>query len=168
MLSKRWSIKPQASPDLLARYEGMSPVLAQVLYNRALTTPQDARRFLRAELSSTDPFRLKGMNQAVSRIRQAIKKRELIVVYGDFDADGVTATALLVQALLSLGAVVKPYIPHRVDEGYGLNSEALLKLKRGGAALVITVDCGIRSVQEVEDGKAAGLDIIVTDHHTPG
>lgn len=168
MLPKRWLVKPKAPPDLLARYEGLSPILAQVLYNRAFTNPHDALRFLRADLPDTNPFLMKGMNEAVARIRKAIKQRELIIVYGDFDADGVTATALLVQALRALGAVVKPYIPHRVDEGYGLNSEALLKLARIGAKVVVTVDCGIRSVVEVEDGKAAGLDMIVTDHHTPG
>jgi single-stranded-DNA-specific exonuclease len=109
-----------------------------------------------------------AIDQALARIRRAIKAGERIVIYGDFDADGVTSTALLVQVLKALGANVTPYIPHRVDEGYGLNGEALLKLARSGAKLVITVDCGIRSVDEVEDGKACGLDIIVTDHHSLG
>ncbi len=168
MLPRRWVVKPSAAPDLLARYDGMSPVLAQVLYNRSFTTPHDAARFLRADADAYDPFQMKGMHQAVRRIVRAIEEWEPVVVYGDFDADGVTATALLVQALRALDARVTPYIPHRVDEGYGLNSDALLKLARGGAKLVITVDCGIRSVQEVEDGKAAGLDIIVTDHHSLG
>jgi single-stranded-DNA-specific exonuclease len=168
MFLKNWLLKPAAPAEYLARNSGIHPVLAQVLYNRNLTTSADALRFLRGEPEKTDPFQLKGMNRAVARIRQAIKRRELIVVYGDFDADGVTATALLVQALQALKANVRPYIPHRVDEGYGLNSDALLKLKRKGVSLVITVDCGIRSIQDVEDGKAAGLDIIVTDHHSIG
>src|SRR5258707_8827288 len=111
---------------------------------------------------------MRGMAQAVSRIRTAIKKQELIVVYGDFDADGVTSTTLLVTVLQALGANVKPYIPHRVDEGYGLNVQALEKLARRGVKLVITVDCGIRSLAEVEAGKARGLDIIITDHHSVG
>lgn len=151
----------------------MSAVLAQTLYNRGLTDEAVAARFLQAD----DPaaggvlgFRGKrlSIDRALSRIRQAIKARELIAVYGDFDADGVTSTALLMQTLRSLGANAVAYIPHRVDEGYGLNSDALIRLARQGVKLVITVDCGIRSSVEVEDGKAAGLDIIVTDHHTIG
>src|SRR5690606_33762331 len=90
------------------------------------------------------------------------------VVYGDFDADGVTSTALLVQALQALGARVEPYIPHRVDEGYGLNFEALRTLHRQGTSLVVTVDCGIRPVEEVAYGRRLGLDLIVTDHHSVG
>lgn len=143
-------------------------MLAQVLYNRGFLEPLEARRFLDAQTDNTNPFLMKGVNQAVARIRQAIKNRELIIVYGDFDADGVTSTVLMVQTLTAMNAVVKPYIPHRVDEGYGLNSTALLRLAREGAKLIITVDCGIRSVEDVEAGKAAGLDIIITDHHSIG
>jgi single-stranded-DNA-specific exonuclease len=168
MLSKRWLLAPVAPPGLLRQYRGMSPVLAQVLYNRGFHDPQEAYKFLYAKESSPNPFSMKGMSQAVARIRQAIKRHEPIIVYGDFDCDGVTSTTLLVQVLHSLNAVVKPYIPHRVDEGYGLNSHALQKLAQKGVKLVITVDCGIRSVEEVEAGKAAGLDIIITDHHSIG
>ncbi len=172
-LSKHWDVAPPAEADHLRSYRGMSPILAQVLYNRGLTDPLDAHDFLNADdLSGGSLLAIKGrrtsIDRALARIRTAIKRRELIVVYGDFDADGVTSTALLVQTLRALGANVQPYIPHRVDEGYGLNSEALLKLARKGVKLVVTVDCGIRSVQEVEDGKAYGLDIIITDHHSVG
>jgi single-stranded-DNA-specific exonuclease len=150
----------------------MSPVLAQVLYNRGFTEPETATRFLYARDVSTNPFdnktKMKGIDAAVARLRARIKDRDPIVVYGDFDADGVTSSVLMVQTLEALGAVVKPYIPHRVDEGYGLNSQALLKLARHGVKLVITVDCGIRSVKEVEDGLAYGLDMIITDHHSIG
>jgi single-stranded-DNA-specific exonuclease len=166
--SKRWVVASTAPPELIARYRGMSPIIAQVLYNRGFEDPNAAFRFLYSEADDYNPYLLKGMNAAVARIRVAIKRQEPIIVYGDFDADGVTATALLTQALRALGAQVKPYIPHRIDEGYGLNSEALVKLARAGVKLVITVDCGIRSVQEVDDGKRAGLDIIVTDHHSVG
>lgn len=161
-------IADPAPEGLLRQYGSTGPILAQTLYNRGFVDPLEAERFLHAEDEQTNPFLMKGMNAAVARIRQAIRKRELIVVYGDFDADGVTATALMIQVLTALNALVKPYIPHRVDEGYGLNNQALLKLAREGAKLVITVDCGIRSVDEVEEGKAAGLDIIVTDHHSIG
>jgi single-stranded-DNA-specific exonuclease len=147
----------------------MGPVLAQTLYNRGFHDPEEAYRFLHChDEPFTSPFQMKGVNQAVSRIRQAIRNQELIIVYGDFDADGVTSTTLMMQTLQSLNANVKPYIPHRVDEGYGLNSQALLKLKHAGAKVIITVDCGIRSVEDVEVGKSVGLDIIVTDHHSIG
>lgn len=172
-LAKHWLVVPPAAADRLRAYEGMSPVIAQILYNRGLTDPDEARDFLYADdLSSGSLLAMKGRNAAIhtaiSRIRKAIKLKERIVVYGDFDADGVTSTVLLVETLKALGAQVQPYIPHRVDEGYGLNSEALLRLARKGIRLVITVDCGIRSVQEVEDGNAYGLDMIVTDHHSVG
>jgi single-stranded-DNA-specific exonuclease len=166
--TKRWLLAPKAPPEHLRRYPGIGLILAQILYNRGFDNPEEARRFLVAKNVGGNCFSMKGMNQAVARLRQAIKQRELIIVYGDFDADGVTSTVLLMQVLQALNAVVKPYIPHRVDEGYGLNSEALLKLAKAGAKVVLTVDCGIRSVQEVEDGKAAGLDIIITDHHSIG
>ncbi len=147
-------------------------MLAQVLYNRGFVEPEAATRFLYARDVSVNPLdnktKMKGIDSAVARLRGAIKKREPIVVYGDFDADGVTSSVLMVQTLEALGAVVKPYIPHRVDEGYGLNSQALLKLARHGVKLVITVDCGIRSVKEVEDGLAYGVDLIITDHHSIG
>jgi single-stranded-DNA-specific exonuclease len=171
---KQWIVAPKVSPDFLRRYRGMSPVLAQILYNRGFTDSESAYQFLYAEditsgaLLTLKRARENAIDRALSRVRQAIARREIIVVYGDFDADGVTSTALLVQVLKSLGAEAYPYIPHRVDEGYGLNSDALLRLSRRGAKLIITVDCGIRSVQEVEDGKAYGLDIIITDHHSMG
>jgi single-stranded-DNA-specific exonuclease len=168
MLSKHWVLATPTSPDVLRRFRGMGPVLAQTLFNRGFTDPEIAYQFLHGGKVDTNPFQMKGMNEAVSRIRRAIKNKELIIVYGDFDADGVTSTTLLVQTLTAMNAVVKPYIPHRVDEGYGLNSQALLKLAHAGAKLIITVDCGIRSVEDVEDGKAVGLDIIITDHHSIG
>jgi single-stranded-DNA-specific exonuclease len=107
------------------------------------------------------------MSQAVTRLRQAIRRRERIAIYGDFDVDGVTATALLVQTLSALGGQVEPYIPNRVDEGYGLNLPALRHLWQRGVRLVVTVDCGIRSIDEVAKASR-GLDLIITDHHSPG
>jgi single-stranded-DNA-specific exonuclease len=110
---------------------------------------------------------MKGMDQAVARLRSAIHRDEPIAVYGDFDVDGVTATALLVETLSALGAQVEPYIPHRVDEGYGLHLDALRRLWLDGIRVVVTVDCGIRSVKEVQQASR-GLDLIITDHHTLG
>ena len=170
--SKRWnikSIKSPVPPAVRSRLRGISssPVVAQVLYNRGLEDAELARAFLRGELPLHDPFRLKDLPEAVDRICQAIQQGEPIVVYGDFDADGVTATVLLVQALQSLGGKVQPYIPDRVDEGYGLNEQALGKLADQGIRLVITVDSGIRSVAEARYARRHGLDLIITDHHHP-
>lgn len=167
-LQKRWLVAPPVPPELLRQYRGMSPTLAQVLYNRGFIEPEAAYQFIYTKECSHSPFDLTDMPKVVERIRRAIRNREPIVVYGDFDADGVTSTMLMVQALRAFGAQVTPYIPHRVDEGYGLNSPALIKMAQKGVKLVITVDCGIRSVQEVLDGRAAGLDIIITDHHSLG
>ncbi len=167
--AKRWrkaNLIPDSVLHLLRDYH---PVMAQVLYNRGQDTAERARMFLQGgDDALHNPFHMHGMPQAVQRIRQAIRKGELIAIYGDFDADGVTSTALLTQTIEGLGGRVMPYIPNRVDEGYGLNTEALRLLRDRGVRLVVTVDCGIRSVDEVRDGVALGLDMIVTDHHSIG
>jgi single-stranded-DNA-specific exonuclease len=166
---KRWRALPATPANTLARLRVDHPVLAQVLYNRGQDTAEKAGVFLEGGSATLhNPFLMHGMVEAVARIRRAIKGDELIAVYGDFDADGVTSTALLVQALRGLGGRVRPYIPNRVDEGYGLNTNALDQLQEEGARLVLTVDCGIRSVDEVAYGKRIGLDMIVTDHHSVG
>ncbi len=167
-MKPNWQIAPPAPADHLARFPQLSPLVVQLLYNRGITAPRDVRDFLAGARSEDNPFRLKGMNQAVTRLRQAIRQGEQVAIYGDFDADGVTATALLVDALSALGARVKPYIPHRVDEGYGLNTGALRQLASQGIKVVVTVDCGIRSIREVSYGRELGLDFIVTDHHSVG
>jgi single-stranded-DNA-specific exonuclease len=171
MVSKNWRISPPVPPEYLRRYErkGIHPLLAQVLYNRGLTELDNAYAFLTAEGgASFNAFQITDIAKAVSRVKRAIRAGELIVVYGDFDADGVTSTALVMTVLYKLGAKAKFYIPNRVDEGYGLNVEALQTIHSWGAKLVITVDCGIRSVTEVTAGNAMGLDMIVTDHHSLG
>ncbi len=166
---KRWQIAPCVSSLVLARFTArqLHPLVVQILYNRGITTPEQAEAFLTPDALVGNPFQMRGVNEAVDRIRRAIRAGEAIAVYGDFDVDGVTATALLVQTLESLGAQVKPYIPHRIDEGYGLNLDALKQLKEQGVSVVITVDCGVRSLPEVAFGKQIGLDMIVTDHHAP-
>lgn len=170
IVPKRWQVAPFAPRDWLESLPEYGWIMAQVLFNRGIDTPEKAELFLEGTTELHDPnlFKMAGMNDAVQRILTAVKKREPVVVYGDFDADGVTSTALLVQTLRAVGANVRPYIPHRVDEGYGLNTPALRELAKQGVKLVITVDCGIRSVEEVKEGTAAGLDIIVTDHHSIG
>ncbi len=167
-INKRWQtatlLTPQAD-ELLAAFP---PILRQLLFNRGYATDADARAFLRAQTSfDPDPFQMTGMETAVARISSAIHDKEHIAVYGDYDVDGVTATALLVQALRYLGGQVEPYIPNRFDEGYGLNPEALLALKQQGTTLVISVDCGIRSPAEALYAQTIGVDLIITDHHQP-
>ncbi len=165
---KRWVVAPPPPPEVAARLSHLHPVLVRVLARRGITTADEADIFLYGGALSDNPYRLKGMNEAVTRLRFALRRGERIAVYGDFDADGVSSTALMTAALRSLGADVRPYIPHRVDEGYGLNFDALDQLKEEGCRVVVTVDCGIRSVEEVAHGQRLGLDMIVTDHHSIG
>jgi single-stranded-DNA-specific exonuclease len=166
---KRWVIAPLAPTDHLKRFPDIAPLVVQILYNRGITDPDEMAAFLQADrpTSTVDLFRMAGMNRTIDRIRRAFKANEPIAIYGDYDVDGVTATALLVQTLAAFGANVRPYIPRRADEGYGLNPEALQHLKDDGVRLVITVDCGVRSLTEVAFAKSIGLDLIVSDHHMP-
>ncbi len=164
---KRWQIAQPVSGPHLARFPDLPPLIVQLLHNRGIDDPALGTEFLAGRFSGDDPFQLKGMAQAVDRLRRAIRRGEQIAIYGDFDTDGVTATVLLVEVLSALGAQVEPYIPHRVDEGYGLNLSALRHLYRRGVRLVVTVDCGIRSLYEV-DQASRGLDLIITDHHSVG
>lgn len=166
---KRWVIAPPAPAGLLRQYRGIHPILAQVLYNRGMVTPEAAQTFLNSKSTRHNPMTMPDMAKAVGRLRQALSKQEPIVVYGDFDADGVTSTALMVQNLRRLGAKhVKAYIPNRVDEGYGLNQRAIDELHREGYTLIVTVDCGIRALDEVAYARTLGIDVIVTDHHALG
>ncbi len=168
MHNKRWVIQPPITPQADEALVKFPYVLKQILFNRGYGTDAEARVFLKAEPNSnTDPFQLIGMGSAVDRIRYAIEHSEPIAIYGDYDVDGVTATALLVQALEGLGANVRGYIPNRFDEGYGLNKDALDFLKADGVKLVITVDCGIRSPDEALHARTIGLDLIISDHHHP-
>ncbi len=164
----RWNLLPPAPDKHLDSSSGFPPLLAQLLYNRGVREPSQLEPFLTADKRlSADPSLLPDMNLAVARIYRALLSGENIAIYGDFDADGITATALLVKGLSSLGGRVTPYIPHRLTEGYGLKTAALENLHNRGVSLVITVDCGITAVAEVKRAKRAKLDIVITDHHTP-
>lgn len=166
--NKRWVVAPPITVQADEALAKFPPILKQILFNRGLATDADARTFLKAEPSAdTNPFQLTGMAATVDRICYALEKNEPIAIYGDYDVDGVTATALLVQALGALGGNVRGYIPNRFDEGYGLNKEALDSLKADGVKLVITVDCGIRSPDEAAHARTIGLDLIISDHHHP-
>ena len=162
---KRWEIMPPAPAELLASFPDLPPLIVQLLYNRQIRTSDEIEAFLTRSFALDNPFLLKGMNEAVTRLRQAIRTRETIAVYGDYDVDGVTATALLVPTLRALGAQVIPYIPNRMDEGYGLNNAALDALAGQGIRIIVTVDCGVRSVAEAAFARRLGLDLIITDHH---
>jgi single-stranded-DNA-specific exonuclease len=150
----------------LAAQAGFHPIIARLMVARGITDADTALSFLSSDLSTlSDPRILLGMDRAVDRIRSAVSSHESIVVFGDYDVDGVTGAALLYLALRDMGARVTSYIPDRMTEGYGLNSTALEGIKAGGGELVITVDCGISAVQQAAAARTLGLDLIITDHH---
>ncbi|MBI5934249.1 MAG: single-stranded-DNA-specific exonuclease RecJ [Chloroflexi bacterium] len=164
----RWLLQTRITPEADAALASHPPILRQILFNRGIATSDEAEAFLRAEPNfDTDPFLMKDMRVAVDRIRAALAEREPIAVYGDYDVDGVTATALLVQFLRALGGDIQEYIPNRFEEGYGLNNDALDKLHADGIRLVISVDCGVRSPDEARHARDLGLDLIISDHHEP-
>ena len=166
-LSKKWEIAPQISTQQTERFPALPPLLLQLLHNRGLTDPAEIERFMSGTWQEPDLYLLPDLERAVDVLLRAIRRREKIAVYGDFDADGITATALLVHAFTGLGADVMPYIPRRVDEGYGVNLGALRHLYGQQVRLVVTVDCGIRAVKEIDQARR-GLEFIVTDHHSVG
>jgi len=161
-----WKLLPDAEKPLLFR--GAGSLVSRLLYNRGITDHSGAEIFLKADKRlAIDPFSVPDMHQAVNRVYKALLSGEKIAIYGDFDADGITATALLVQGLSELGGDVVPYIPHRMQEGYGLRIPALEKLHKQGVTLVITVDTGITAFAEIERARKMGMEILVTDHHVP-
>ena len=170
----RWLVAPDIPDDspLQTAEDAIHPVLRHILFNRGLRHPGQIQAFLANHyLESRDPSLLADMDRAVDRIGRALKDGEMIVIYGDFDADGVTSTVLLTEVLRDMAddrRLIVPYIPDRVDEGYGLNLEALTSLRQKGAHLVISVDCGIRSPVEAAHARSIGLDMIITDHHSLG
>jgi single-stranded-DNA-specific exonuclease len=164
----RWELNPSIPEDIAENLKDYSPVFRQLLYNRNLTTAAKAEAFLTAAPVDHAGQKLLNTDKAVDRIGQALHSNEKIAIYGDYDADGVTATALMFQTLTALGADVITYIPDRFREGYGLNITALDRLKDEGISLVVTVDCGIRALDQAEHAAAIGLDLLITDHHTTG
>ncbi len=164
---RNWHIKnepPNAS--WLARKVGVSRMLATLLLNRDISDPDSAESFLSPRLAHLrDPFLFKDMDSAVELIVSGFAARKRITIYGDYDADGLTATALMVDFFSKLKCPVSFYIPHRLEEGYGLNERAIKGIAEGGTELVITVDCGISSPSEIALAQSLGLEVIVTDHH---
>ncbi len=167
-IPKRWEVAEPIPSGAAQELSGYHPVLRQILYNRGYDTHEKARLFLEATPPPGSlPANMLNLPQAADRIITAIQNNESIVIYGDYDADGVTATAVLGLALKNMGARVREYIPNRFDEGYGLNLDAMRSLAGEGVKLIITVDCGIRSWDEAEFARSNGMDLIITDHHTP-
>lgn len=166
---KTWIIKDTAPQAMLRAMPELEPLIATMLYQREINTPELISSFFSNDYRAGmhDPFLLHGMEQAARRIVQAIREQEPIAVYGDFDTDGVTAVTLLTQTISAMGGNIRPYIPHRMREGYGLNIEAIDQLSAEGVRLLITVDCGVSNVVEVAHANSLGIDVIVTDHHTP-
>jgi len=168
--TKIWCV---AEPQLeiqrnLVRELQIPEILARILINRGIITPGEARSFLAGDLDQLhDPYLLPGMDEAVNRIMAARERAEKVLVFGDYDVDGVTSTVVLLTVLRELGIDAHYYIPDRLEEGYGLNSEALEWARAEGFSLVVTVDCGITAVEEVARGRELGLDIVITDHHEP-
>ncbi|HEU5090317.1 MAG TPA: single-stranded-DNA-specific exonuclease RecJ, partial [Roseiflexaceae bacterium] len=167
--NRQWVLREAAPPAFLAQMRGYHPIVATLLYQRGLHDREQVDAFLNMEYGKGvhNPFSMRGMEAAARRIATAIAEQEPIAVYGDFDTDGVTAVTLLVQAITAMGGDIRPYIPHRLREGYGLNTEAIDQLANEGVRLLVTVDCGISNVAEVAHAKSHNIDVIVTDHHTP-
>src|SRR3989442_12140199 len=165
-----WTIRPcphrQASG--LGKELGLSEITASVLVRRGYGDPEVARAFLAGEQPLHDPFLLGDMAGAVERIRTMIAAGRRICVHGDYDVDGICATVLAVLVLRELGAEVEWHLPSRFDEGYGVSGQTLERLAGEGCGLVLTVDCGITAVDEVQCARELGLEVIVTDHHRPG
>src|SRR6266436_9470330 len=167
---KRWLVREpdQALTAELASALGLSPIVAGLLVTRGHRDPDFARAFLKPSLGHLhDPFLMRGMSDAVKRVLSAIDKQEPILIYGDYDVDGTTGTAVLLRALRMLGATAGYHVPHRFTEGYGIRQDALEKAFGEGYKLVVSVDCGITAHEPLHWARANGLDIIVTDHHLP-
>lgn len=168
MLKKKWLLKEfdkERVVEISKKFK-ISPLTSIILYNRDIKSDDDIEKFLAKKLDSLyDPFLMKDMDKAVERILSAKEKGEQITIYGDYDVDGITSIAILYKQLSEMGIPVGYYVPDRMQEGYGVNRDALDKIKAGGSSLIITVDTGITAVEECEYAKEIGLDVIVTDHH---
>ncbi|MBI4426632.1 MAG: single-stranded-DNA-specific exonuclease RecJ [Candidatus Kerfeldbacteria bacterium] len=166
-MAKRWMVQPKAPADVSQKFPEIDPILRQLLFARGLTTQAAIDAFLKPDYSRDvhDPFRFHDMHRAVERIARALQTKERIVIYGDYDADGVCASAVLTETLTALGANLDVYIPFRETEGYGLNVAAVEELAEQQTSLIMTVDCGTSNAAEVARANELGLDVIITDHH---
>ena len=166
--SKKWTLKykGEVKETNLSKKINISPEISQILNNRGIENEKDAEIFMNPSLEYLrDPFLMKDMKKSTERIKKAIENKERIYIYGDYDVDGVSSTSILYLYFKSIGFPVKYYIPNRLEEGYGINEDAIKKIHDDGCDLIITVDCGITSVKEVELANELGIDVIITDHH---
>ena len=170
MEESRWLVaSPRPEADLLAAELRIPLPIARILANRDILTPEEARTFLGGTLADlADPYLMAGMDRAVARIEEAIRKKEKILIFGDYDVDGVLSVVILLKALSGLGADMAYFIPNRLKEGYGIKEAHLQVAREMGARLVVSVDCGIKAVGFVDSARKEGLDVIITDHHLPG
>lgn len=165
---RAWQLKTaDAAGEQSLAAAGYGPLLARVLAARGVTTPGAAAQWLEEQAPLSDPFLLKDMERAVERIQTAVENGEPIVIFGDYDVDGVSATAILYECLTSLGAQVRCKLPSRDGGGYGITRDALEKLAAKGYTLVVTVDNGISAVEETAFARELGIDLVITDHHLP-
>ncbi|HVN27814.1 MAG TPA: DHH family phosphoesterase, partial [Candidatus Binataceae bacterium] len=164
-----WVIPPQwTGRSQLAATLRVSPVVAQVLHNRGISDAPAARDFFKPSAAGLHaPELLPGATRAAARIADAIGRNERIVLFGDYDVDGITGVAILWHILKLAGADPRVYIPHRLEEGYGINADAIDSLADDGAQLIVTVDCGITAIEPARRAKARGVELIITDHHAP-
>ena len=171
-IEKRWVVKPQGNTEAVAAMAaatGISPVLANLLVQRGIDTLEKAKKFFNPQLSDLhDPFLMKDMDKAVERVERAVRNREKIMVYGDYDVDGTTAVALVYKFLRQIGHKdLLFYIPDRYTEGYGISTKGIDHAARKGATLIIALDCGIKAIEKVDYAKRKGVDFIICDHHLP-
>lgn len=170
IMHKQWILK-QTDPDMvvaLSAATGLSPVTASILSSRGLTEPEQVASFLSPTLAAMlDPFLMAGMEQAVVRLVAARAANEQVCIYGDYDVDGISATALLVSGFTAMGITTGYHIPNRMEDGYGLNADALRLIKERGAGIAVSVDCGVTAIEEAILCRSIGLDLIITDHHQP-
>jgi len=168
----KWVLAEREESSLsidIARELGIPPVISQILVNRGLKTPEELKSFFYPSLSDlADPFLIPDMDKAVERLLKALRNRERIVIFGDYDVDGITSTALLYYVLNRFGADVIWYLPDRLLEGYGLSEKGIDEALSKGATLLVSVDCGITGIDSVEYARSKGMDCIITDHHEPG
>ena len=164
---RKWNLaQPSDAAQQLGFNLNTSPLIAQLLINRGLMQPDECRTFLRPSLKCLhDPLMISQLGLAAERIAKAIKDQQKIVIYGDYDVDGITATAILWHAIRNLGGNVDYYIPHRIEEGYGLNADAVRQICDDGAGLIVTVDCGVTAIAPAAVARQRGVDLIITDHH---
>ena len=171
MLKKRWKIKEVSdtySVRALADSLNISEVLARLLIQRDIKNFADAKYFFRPTLDSLhDPFLMDGMEEATTRLIEALTENQLICIYGDYDVDGTSATAVLYLFLKELGANVDFFIPNRLTDGYGLSKAGIQKVKDLGTSLLVSVDCGVTAIEETEFANSLGMDVIICDHHQP-